>query len=158
MSFRITPSNPALPQLDLRTSGPQKDMCLYWVVIPADVGGRIIIVIGEKGLCHMYLEEENKCLLDSWSTPLKLDFWMVAPWVFWCWALLACLVMLLLVLPARWGFSREPRIWADGFMRSRQRRIRLPRFRPTSMSLSWILRWTFSATSKTARVRLPSGT
>jgi hypothetical protein len=49
-----------------------------------------------------------------------------------------------------------PRIWADGFIRSSQRKMKFPRFRPTSMSLSWMFLWTLIATSNTERVLLLS--
>ena len=38
----------------------------------------------------------------------------------------------------------EPAIWANGFIWSSHCKIQLPGFRPTSISLSWMFRWTLN--------------
>jgi hypothetical protein len=73
-------------------------------------------------------------------------FWLEVPVV--------CFVMLSFELPPLMGGLEWPRIWAEGFIRSRHRKMKFPTFLPTSMSLSWMFRWTLIATSNTARVRL----
>ena len=153
MSFRITPSNPPLPRLNLNTSGPEKHKCLCWMLVPAGLAGLIIIAMVGKGLGHMFLEEVNKCLSDSLSPPI-LDFWKF-PGVFWWDGSGNCFVMFVLALPLEGSFAAEwERIWADGFILSRYRRIQLPRLRPTSRSLCCIFRWTLRATSNMACVLL----
>ena len=105
-----------------------------------------------KGLGQIFLAEVKRCLAESWF----LDIWE-PPGGFRLEAF-TCFVMLKLELAPFGGFpGGGPRIWADGFIRSSHRRIQLPRFRPTSMSLSCMLWWTLSATSNTARVRLQNG-
>ncbi|GFZ15503.1 hypothetical protein Acr_24g0016930 [Actinidia rufa] len=60
MSFRITPSNPPLPWLNLDTSGPEKHkMPAVCMLVPAGLAGLIIIAMGGKGLGHMFLEEHS---------------------------------------------------------------------------------------------------
>jgi hypothetical protein len=148
MSFRRPPTDQALVEFDFNISGPEK--CLYWVIVPAGFGGRIIIEMVGKGLGQIVLGEVNRCLEESWF----LDIW-VSQGGFRLEELLICFVMLNPELALLGGFpGEEPPIWADGFIWSSHRRIQLPRFRPTSMSLSWMFRWTLSATSNTACVRL----
>ena len=102
-----------------------------------------------KGLGQIFLAEVKRCLAESWF----LDIWE-PPGGFRLEAF-TCFVMFKLELAPLGGFpGGGPRIWADGFIRSSHRRIQLPRFRPTSMSLSCMLWWTLSATSNTACVRL----
>lgn len=154
ISFRMTtPLNPPPGWFNVLTvSGPLVNKCLYWVIVPAaGFGGLVIIEMVGKGLLfHKLFELVNRCLSDS----RFLDVWML-PFLFsWEELLVACFVLLMLEL-ALGGFPGGwTRIWAEGFIRSSQRRIQFPRFRPTSMSLSCMLRWTLRATSKTARVRL----
>lgn len=149
MSFRITPLYPSLLYFKLNVSGPLVHRCLFWVMVPTGLGDRISILKVEKGLGHILVIEENRCRSDSWFLavwlPVAFGFEDFIPW----------LVMFMLGLEPCGGFSGGgPRIWAEGFIRSRHRRIRLPILRPTCMSLSCIFRWTLSATSNTARVRL----
>ena len=98
-------------------------------MVPAGLGCRIIMAMVDKGgLGHIFFDELNRCLSDS----LFLDVW--TPGVFGFGDFIPWLVMLM--LGPCGGLSGGPRIWADGFIRSSQRRIQLPTFLPTSMSLS----------------------
>jgi hypothetical protein len=63
MSFRRPPSDQALVEFDFNISGPEK--CLYWVIVPAGFGGRIIIDMVGTGLGQIVLGEVNRCLAES---------------------------------------------------------------------------------------------
>lgn len=94
------------------------------------------------------VDEVNKRLSESFFNNPEWPggLWLEVP--------VACFVMLSLELPPPTGSWGGPRIWAEGFIRSRHRKMKFPIFLPTSMSLSWMFRWTFIAASNTARVRL----
>lgn len=122
------------------------DICLYWLGIPG-----IIFVIEGNCLRHVVLVELNSCRPDSLSPFFTLHVER-PPAVFWCDELVNCFLTLESDLAVEGGCP--PRISADGFILSSQRRIQFPTFRPTSMSLSWIFLWTLITISNIARVRL----
>lgn len=141
MSFRTTGSDPNLRQPKSRAWATPVNKCLNCVSFLA---GFVIVTEMDGNDCrHVSLVEVKRCLSDDWDPPIVV-LWLEE------------LVEIVLVLPPPeehgGGFSR--RIWAEGFIRSSHRRIQLPRFRPTSMSLSCMFLWTLSATSNIARVRL----
>lgn len=147
MSFRRPPSDQPLEWSDLNPSSPEK--CLYWIIVPAGFGSRTIIEIVGKGFGKIFLDEVNRSLLES----CFLGIWFPAGGF--RLELFTCFVMLKPDLaPSEGSRGEQPRIWADGFIRSSHRRIQLPTLRPTSMSLSCMLWWTLTATLNTARVRL----
>lgn len=148
MSFLITESDQFTPRIDGKTWDVDILRRLYWVEVPAAFGGRIIIAMVGKGFGHILVDEVKKCRSESLLKNLEypLGFSLGVAFSF---------VMLTLELPPLVGFPWGwLRIWADGFSRSRNRRMKFPTLRPTSMSLSWMLRWTLSAMSNAARVRL----
>lgn len=145
MSGRITPSKPCF--MGLKLVGETVFNCLYWIFVPAGLLGFIIMEMVGYAFCHVLLAEVNRCLLlDSLSLPAPY-FWKASGLGEWD-EFLSCLVALVIAMLS------EPRILADGFILSSHRRIQLPRFRPASISLSCTLRWTISAISNAARVRL----
>ena len=116
-------------------------------MVPAGLGCRIIMAMVEKGsLGHIFFDELNRCKSDS----LFLDVW--TPGVFGLEDFIPWLVMFM--LGPCGSFSGGPCIWADGFIRSSQRRIQLPTFLPTSMSLCCMFLWNLRAISKAARTQL----
>lgn len=123
------------------------------VMFPVALGGCIIIamVVG-KDLGHVLVNELKRCLPASWFRGDWLLRGVFGEDVF-----VTCFGMFMFALPVPWlgsWWGGGPRIWAEGFILSSQRRIRSPRFRPTSKSLCCMFLWTLSAMSKTTRVRL----
>lgn len=105
-------------------------MRLHWLLALILLG---CASVGRTGKClGPMLRRENSIFpLESWGEALEEEevFCAPAPLL----ALDTCLNCSA-VLPFG-GPGRRGRISADGFMRSSQRRIAFPRFRPTSMSL-----------------------
>ena len=121
-------------------------MRLHWLLALILLGCVIVGRIG-KDLGRMLRRENSIFPLESWGEVLDAVFWDPA--------LLLVLEKCLNCSELPFGGSgRRGRISADGFMRSSQRRIAFPRFRPTSMSLCWMLLCTDTATLNTSRVRL----
>lgn len=94
-------------------------------MLPADLTDRKSIDTG--GNCFDHITRLNKCLL--WSPPLFTTSLMFEE-------LLSCFVVFMVEIKLLVEDGGSPQICADGFARSSERRIQLPRFRPTSMSLS----------------------
>lgn len=115
-------------------------------MVPADLGGFIIITIEGKDFDHIFVDEVNICLLLDSLFP---ETWV--PWDFGVEGLLNRLVVFMFGPELSWGFDWT---WADGLIRSSHLKIKFPRLRPAVMSLCCMLRWTLSATSNAPRVRL----
>lgn len=136
-----------LPILCLREGAARAKWENWRPFVPAGRTGCIITAIDGKDLGLMLSGVKNNFPLGSRSLTFTLTLWICCP------SFVVCLALLLLLILDD-GFPGELRISADGFMRSRNRRILLPRLRPTSMSLPCMFLWNLTATSRALRTLL----
>jgi hypothetical protein len=127
MSFLKTPSIMSF-LLAVTDGNGKEEMRLHWLLALILVDCIIVGRIG-KDLGRMFRGENSIFPLESCVEVLDAGFWAPAA-LFMVERCLYC-SELPLGRPGGWG-----RICADGFMRSSQRRIAFPTFRPTSKSLS----------------------
>lgn len=125
----MTPPCHPLTYFGPSAAGVKIPKCLCWIIFEAGFEDFIIMEIVGNCLGHIFVDEVNNCLED-------FGFFKV-------WELSGIFKMEELEI-CFFAFAIDSpsclRICADGLYRSSNRRIQLPRFRPTSKSLFCMFR------------------